>query len=172
MTAKEMKILHLRRLLSDLVEDQEAVNELAKKIQIVTEEINAISGQIPESELMLCAAYLHHFYTGMESMFDRISRVIDGGTQAGGDYHRELIFSMSRPIKGVRPAIITKDLVEELDDYRRFRHMFRHAYGSELRWHKMKPLAAGIPLTINEIEKAVGKMILFLEELISALEQE
>ncbi len=41
---------------------------------------------------------------------------------------------MAIEIDGVRPRVISSELAEELDDYRKFRHLFRHAYGGELRW--------------------------------------
>ncbi|WP_338077748.1 hypothetical protein [Acididesulfobacillus acetoxydans] len=39
---------------------------------------------------------------------------------------------MTVTIPGIRPRIIAPVTAEELDAYRRFRHMFRHAYRSEL----------------------------------------
>lgn len=43
---------------------------------------------------------------------------------------------MTIEIPDIRPRIISNDFAEELDEYRRFRHMFRHSYGAELCWRK------------------------------------
>ncbi|MFZ3132307.1 MAG: hypothetical protein WA125_14730 [Desulfosporosinus sp.] len=52
-------------------------------------------GSVRGSDLMACAGYLHHYYTGIESIFERIFGVFDGGLTSGGDYHRELLRSMA-----------------------------------------------------------------------------
>lgn len=60
---------------------------------------------------------------------------------------------------------------EELDEYRRFRHMFRHSYGSELRWRKIEPLAErALPLT-EILEPSLIKYLTFVEELIKELKE-
>ena len=76
---------------------------------------------------------------------------------------------MTLEIPDIRPLIISRDLAEELDEYRRFQHMFRHAYGSELRWRKMEPLAKGIDLlTMNLIEK-LSEFMQFVEKLSNSI---
>lgn len=172
MTSEEKKIIQYRKLLGDLKLDLDSIKKICWEISLIAQDIEKIQGEIPSRDLISCAAYLHHFYTGTESMFERISRVIDGGAStSGGDYHRELLKSMSYEIPMIRPAIISLELAEELDEYRRFRHMFRHAYGSELRWRKMQPLAKGVPSTMEGIEEAYQKTIGFIEELIRGLSQ-
>ncbi len=78
---------------------------------------------------------------------------------------------MAYEIPMIRPSIISIELAEELDEYRRFRHMFRHAYGSELRWRKMQPLVNGVSSTAAGIEGAYQKTVSFIEELIRGLSQ-
>lgn len=118
---------------------------------------------------MACAGYLHPYYTGVESIFDRISRSFDGGLLQGGDYHRELLRSMTLEIPDIRPKIISKELAEELDEYRRFRHMFRHAYGSELRLRKMEPLTNGIDLLTANLQEKLSEFMKFVEKLSNAI---
>ena len=122
-------------------------------------------GMVRGSDLMACAGYLHHYYTGIESVFERISRAFDGGLTSGGDYHRELLRSMTIEIPEIRPSIISRDLAEELDEYRRFHHMFRHSYGSELRWRKMEPLAKGIDSLTKVLLERISEFMLFVEKL-------
>ena len=170
MTSEEKKIIQYRKLLGDLQLDLDSIKKISWEISLIAQDIEKLQGEIPSRDLISCAAYLHHFYTGTESMFERISRVIDGGAStSGGDYHRELLKSMAYEIPMIRPAIISLELAEELDEYRRFRHMFRHAYGSELRWRKMQPLVMGVPSTMEGIEDAYQKTIGFIEELIRGL---
>ncbi|AGA67836.1 hypothetical protein Desdi_0287 [Desulfitobacterium dichloroeliminans LMG P-21439] len=172
MTSGEKKIIQYRKLLGDLELDMDSITKLGREISLIAQDVEKLRGEIPSRDLISCAAYLHHFYTGIECMFERISRVIDGGASTGGgDYHRELLKSMAHEIQKTRPAIISLDLAEELDEYRRFRHMFRHAYGSELRWRKMQPLANGVSSTVKGIEDTYQKTVSFVEDLISGLSQ-
>ena len=39
-------------------------------------------------------------------------------------------------IEGYRPAVISNELFLLLDDFRAFRHKFRHSYSFELDWEK------------------------------------
>ena len=119
--------------------------------------------------MMLMAAYLHHFYTGLESVFERISDELDGGIGRRGNYHREVLRSMTIEIDGVRPRVISPELAEELDDYRKFRHMFRHAYAAELRWKKMCHLALNITEIYNLVETSLKGFASFLLSLASRL---
>ena len=67
--------------------------------------------------------------------------------------------------RNIRPSIISKEFAEELDEYRRFRHMFRHAYGSEIRWRKMEPLANGIDSLTTTLTKKLSEFIRFVDKL-------
>jgi len=171
MTSAEKKAIQYKKLIVDVKADLDSVQTKSGRICELAQKINENKGKIPESDLMACAAYLHHFYTEIESMLERISKVIDGGAQTSGDYHRELLYSMATAIPGIRPAILSKELSEELDEYRRFRHMFRHAYGAELRWGKMKLMAQEISSIMEELNKSISMAIIFLEDLIGNLEQ-
>lgn len=157
MTSEEKKRAQYKRLIADIEDDIISIRKIAKDINKITIVLEEEKGLARGSDLMACAGYLHHYFTGIESVFERISRAFDGGLASGGDYHRELLRSMTLEIPEIRPSIISRELAEELDEYRRFRHMFRHSYGSELRWRKMEPLAKGIDsVTMNLTEKLSG----------------
>jgi len=89
----------------------------------------------------------------------------DGGLVLSGDYHRELLRSMTLEIPDIRPSVISKELAEELDEYRCFRHMFRHAYGSELRWRKLEPLANGLDSLTATLMEKLSEFIQFVDKL-------
>ncbi|HHY80245.1 MAG TPA: hypothetical protein GX516_07890 [Thermoanaerobacter sp.] len=171
MTSQEKKIIQYHKLIGDLEVDMEAIKKIKVEIEEIGRDIEKIQGPIPSRDLISCAAFLHHFYTGVETMFERIAKVIDGGATVSGDYHRELLRSMSHEIPSIRPAIISVDLAEELDEYRRFRHMFRHAYGSELRWGKMEPLVKGIPIIMQGLEDSYINLVQFIKQLITTLSE-
>jgi len=71
---------------------------------------------------------------------------------------------MTIEIPDLRPKVISRDLAEELDEYRRFRHMFRHSYGSELRWRKMEPLALEVDSMTKAVLESIDEFIQFVEK--------
>src|SRR5207253_4431472 len=86
------------------------------------------------------ASYAHDFYQAIESIFERVAVYLDGGVPKGGDWHTQLLMEMYQEIPKIRPAVITDDvLYARLDDYRKFRHIFRMAYRIELEWDKLEP---------------------------------
>ncbi|MCL6559989.1 MAG: hypothetical protein K6U74_14600, partial [Firmicutes bacterium] len=107
MTARERKIARLKRLISEINKDLRAIDQIAGKARALLKEVNTRTGPVPDRDLMAMAAYLHHFYTGVESMFERISRQIDGGPVKAGDWHRELLRSMAVELEGLRPGVIS-----------------------------------------------------------------
>ncbi|KUO75020.1 MAG: hypothetical protein APF81_12240 [Desulfosporosinus sp. BRH_c37] len=165
MTGKEKKRVQYKRLIVDIKDDLNSIRKITDDIKGITQVLENEKGMVRGSDLMACAGYLHHFYTGIESVFERISRAFDGGLTSGGDYHREVLRSMTIEIPDIRPSIISRDLAEELDEYRRFRHMFRHSYGSELRWRKMEPLAKGIDSMTKVLDERISEFMHFIEKL-------
>ncbi|MCL6448314.1 MAG: hypothetical protein K6U04_09235 [Armatimonadetes bacterium] len=169
MTARERKIARLKRLVAEVNEDLRVVERIKEKATALLKAVNARTGPVPDADLMAMAGYLHHFYTGIETIFDRISRQIDGGPDKAADWHRELLRSMAVELEGLRPAVISPELREELDEYRRFRHLFRHAYASELRWSKMGHLAENMGDILDMVKKRIQEFESFIAKLIEEL---
>lgn len=165
MTSEEKKRVQYKRLIVDIKDDLNSIQKIADDLKEITQILENEKGMVRGSDLMACAGYLHHYYTGIESVFERISRAFDGGLTSSGDYHRELLRSMTIEIPDIRPSIISRDLAEEFDEYRRFRHMFRHSYGSELRWRKMEPLAKGIDSLTKVLLERISEFMQFVERL-------
>ena len=90
-------------------------------------------------ELSALAAFLHSLYTGIENLFRRVAIEIDGGIDKGEGWHRRLLLQMTEERKG-RPAVISRGLLDRLQPYLQFRHVFRNAYSFQLQWDKMQPL--------------------------------
>ena len=57
---------------------------------------------------------------------------IDGGRPSGAEWHAELIRQMALDLGTTRPPIITRETAARLDDYRRFRHLIRNIYATNL----------------------------------------
>jgi len=59
---------------------------------------------------------------------------------------------MARPLGGIREAVINQDLLGKLREYLRFRHLFRHIYGFELKWQRFKTLSLSLSDILSELK--------------------
>ena len=73
-----------------------------------------------EIELSALAALHHSFYTGVENIFKRVAVELDGEPVRGDSWHR-----MKSPTAH-RPALLSEELHDSLNEYQRFRHVFRN----------------------------------------------
>jgi hypothetical protein len=91
--------------------------------------------------------------------------LLNSGPPAGGDWHVQLLRDMMLPLPESRPAVIRRPTGNRLKEYLDFRHVFRHTYGFDLRWERIRDLldrfdGAYEPL-VTDIEQFVG----FLREM-------
>ncbi|MXY23007.1 MAG: hypothetical protein F4Y45_00575 [Acidobacteria bacterium] len=83
---------------------------------------------------------LHNLYGAVEQLFEEVARSFENRIEAAG-YHVNLIRRMQLDIPGIRPALLSERTASDLDELRRFRHRFRHAYAAELDSEKIAALA-------------------------------
>ncbi|HUS91542.1 MAG TPA: hypothetical protein VM695_06805 [Phycisphaerae bacterium] len=122
--------------------------ELAQLQRLLTEYATLLAtggmeGEDPVTTLAL-AGVLQSFYHGVENIFGRIARRVDNVKIDGPAWHRELLDAMAAPTAN-RPAVISEALRDQLEEFLRFRHMFRHAYSFNLRAGQLAPLAESCP---------------------------
>ena len=83
---------------------------------------------------------LHNLYGAIEQLFEEVARSFENRIETTG-YHADLIRRMQLDIPGIRPALLSERTASDLDELRRFRHRFRHAYAVELDAEKVASLA-------------------------------
>jgi len=110
------------------------------------------------TELSALALVLHSFYNGVENIFRRVATELGSGAPRGQFWHRRLLDSMKQPATA-RPALISEQLAERLDEYLQFRHLFRHSYGFDLGWNSMKPLALECQDTLKQLEWELDRFL-------------
>jgi hypothetical protein len=108
---------------------------------------------------MAAAGFLHSLYNGLESCMSRIAHGVDESVPAGGDFHKLLIDQLSAAIDGVRPALLDPALARRINEYRGFRHAFRHMYFFDLDWTRVRPLMEGTDAIQADFEAAVGALL-------------
>ena len=117
----------------------------------------------PPRELRGIANILHDFYTGAEHVFEKISAALDGGIPEGAAWHRELLESMALDLPSLRPPVLTGNGVRLLEEFLRFRHLFRNVYGFELEWDRLKPLLSRMPATWAVLRADLNAFLVFLD---------
>jgi hypothetical protein len=76
-------------------------------------------------------------------------QAIDGAVPTAANWHQELLTQMQTEIPTLRPAIISYDLKEALEEYRGFRHVVRNVYTYHLKPEKLKLLVNNLEFTFN-----------------------
>ena len=105
---------------------------------------------------------LHDFYNGVERVFLRIARELNGGVPRGDQWHRDLIGDMALAIQEVRPAVIDDDLAAVLGEFLRFRHVFRNVYGGVLDAGRMALLEERLPETLALFRKRIEVFVCWM----------
>ena len=109
------------------------------------------------------ALNLHGFYSGLERIIERIASTVDESVPGGANWHQELLSQMAIEIPGVRPAVISTRLKEELEAYRGFRHIVRNVYAYHLRQEKIAPLVERLPEVLASAERELMAFAGFLQ---------
>ncbi len=86
---------------------------------------------------------LHNLYGAFEQLFEEVARFFENQIDEAR-YHADMIRRMQLEIEGIRPALLSAETASDLDELRRFRHLFRHAYTADLDSDKVASLAAKV----------------------------
>ncbi len=109
------------------------------------------------------ALNLHGFYSGLERIFERIGAAVDGSVPSGANGHRELLNQMSIEIPGVRPAVISEGLRENLEGYLGFRHVVRNVYTYHLNPEKLEALVIQVKTVFENAKTEMAGFCKFLQ---------
>jgi hypothetical protein len=86
-----------------------------------------------ESDTLIVIGYqLHNLYNAFENIFRDIAAVFENSVDDVGQWHTRLLERMRLDVMPLRPAVIDDEAYDALDELRRFRHLFRHAYSVKL----------------------------------------
>ncbi|HEV7796554.1 MAG TPA: nucleotidyltransferase domain-containing protein [Pyrinomonadaceae bacterium] len=127
--------------------------------------LNSSSEEPSSVELRALGSIVHDFYTACERIFERVAVYLGPGVPVGDNWHVSLLRSMELPIEGKRPAVIEHQLAWRLVDYLRFRHLFRHTYGYELKWEKLQALVERLETTRTSLSQQLDEFVLALPSL-------
>ena len=115
--------------------------------------------QRPESDVSFydraaVGYYLHSFYNGCENVFRTIARFFENEV-GQNSWHVDLLKRMKLEIPAVRPAVIDEECFFLLDDFRGFRHKFRHSYTFDLDWERERLVAGKLQRTFCKFQEQI-----------------
>ncbi len=139
-----------------------------KNLERLNKEMKDLLSKIEEKptfiEIRALASILHDFYSGVEKIFERVAISVDKNLPKGENWHIELLSQMAKPFTNIREPVISENLFEKLKEYLKFRHLFRHIYGFELEWIRIKRLCTELENTLKELTSEIDKFINWLEK--------
>jgi len=118
---------------ADFVLFEAEIHERYSTVQQIYKRVNSRQATFKNAaEGVDSIAYqIHNLYGAYEQLFETAANFFENQIE-GARYHADLLRRMKIEIEGMRPALLSESTYRLLDELRRFRHFFRHAYGVEL----------------------------------------
>jgi len=110
------------------------------------------------------ALNLHDFYAGLERIFRYIASHVERSVPTDGEWHRELLRQMNVEAPGVRPAVLSEESVQALDEYLRFRHVVRNVYTFNFDPERIERLVGRIRPCFEQVRSDLLTFANFLEQ--------
>lgn len=130
-----MKVpLLVNRIEQELNQIQVTVSETGRMLQKVQ-----LTGD--KDYLGTAALNLQSFYTAVERILVAIAKEIDATVPQEENWHQALLEQMVVEIPGIRQPVLAVQTQQELDEFRRFRHVVRSNYAHQLDPKRVQALA-------------------------------
>lgn len=113
--------------------------------------VEAQTAALRRSSITALGGVLHSFYTGIESIFERVEKAYGRPRRGASSWHRDLLEAMAGPGSD-RPAVITTPVRDLLEEYLRFRHLYRHSYAFRLEAERILPLVLSCHDCLNRLQ--------------------
>lgn len=149
---------NLELLKADLLDEIEKITRLESEFSKAMKTVGFTSQQISYYDRGAIGYMLHNFYNGCENIFRSIARFFENDL-GPESWHRDLLKRMKVEVKGYRPSVIDAELYLLLDDFRAFRHKFRHSYGFELDWERERLLVKKFEHTVKLFKTQIQSFI-------------
>lgn len=167
MTGASLASSDLRLLLSEIATARQLLSQLAAEIESVRAQH---PGAVPREALALLAIDLHSYYTKLESLLERVLVSFEGHAPRGESGHAGLLRVAALAVPGIRPAIFGQGVRDALDELRKFRHFFPHAYALDLRADKLDRVIELFIPAYPLIDKELVAFVAFVEATIAQLD--
>lgn len=152
--------LFLKRIKAELLSE---LDQISKLMDEYGDFVSKYSEHMDVYLLRVQASFMADFYMGVEKIFKLIVEELNGGTPRGEGWHKRLLHTMSLEVKGIRPAVISNELYQDLLKFLGFRHVVRQAYGFQLDVRKLEELEKIFQRTWKTFLREIKKFCSFLE---------
>ncbi|UCH93023.1 MAG: hypothetical protein JSV88_22405 [Candidatus Aminicenantes bacterium] len=142
------------QLKSDVLDEMEAIEQTLKDLTSIKNDL--VPDKIDNTLKAAIGTFLMNFYVGIENIIKRISKVYYQKMPIGHSWHKELLDLSYNPPQGEIP-IFDKSIVDRLNPYRGFRHVFISGYGFKLRLELMTSLINNVDSLWIDIKKAIDE---------------
>ncbi|MGD1853199.1 MAG: hypothetical protein ACFB2W_03020 [Leptolyngbyaceae cyanobacterium] len=117
------------------------INGQWRLIQKVSDRLQARinDGLETPAQLDSVAYQIHNLCCSIEDLLKLIASAFENQIGTTGEWHRVLLLRLSQPVEGIRPAFLSEETFDLLNQLRSFRHMFRHAYGTDIQLRQLEP---------------------------------
>jgi len=148
-------VMRLRQELDELQRILQRINEGWERSRRSSEDDYYIDG---------VALNLHGLYSGFERIFVQIAEIIDDDLPQGEDWHKLLLGQMKIEMPGIRPAVISTEMWDVLDDLRKFRHVVRNVYTHHLDPVQLGKLVRSSTDSFEKLHAELSAFARFLEQ--------
>ena len=152
-------------LKADILNELDKLDLIRKELNLVAKKLELDSEQVPTYDRAAIGYFLHNFYNGCENIFHSIAKFFENDL-APDTWHADLLKRMKLSIPGFRPAVIDENLYVILNDFRGFRHIYRHSYAFELNWERERAVARLLEKTTKMLTKQIHTFLAHLDHLL------
>lgn len=151
-------------LRADIEDELGKIARLEAAFRIADPKLELPADQVNDYDRAAIGYHLHNFYNGCENIFRAIARFFENdlGPQT---WHPDLLKRMKLEIAHHRPAVIDEALYRLLEDFRGFRHVFRHSYSFELDWDRERLVANKFRRAATLLRAQVSAFLTKLDEM-------
>jgi hypothetical protein len=150
-------------LKADILKELENIKNLETELSKIEKMLRLPAEEVAHYDRGAIGYLLHSFYNGCENIFNSIARFFENdlGPQF---WHKDLLKRMNLEIPGIRPKLIDDELYHLFDDFRAFRHKFRHLYSFQLDWERECIVARKFPVTVKKFKVQVTDFLKKMEQ--------
>jgi len=148
------------RLRAEVRNDREAIFRWLSEVENLE-----LGPGVDPGTLAQAAWALHHAYSGIEAILERVMRFLEGSVPEGSDSHKELLDAAALPIPEIRPPLLRRETVSQLHELRAFRHFVRHAYAVDLDAERLADLQRHSVDVGGALEEDLDRLDSWLEAL-------
>ena len=138
-------------LISELEADIHKLDEIKRENDRGWERIR--QGSTDSLDYAALGYTIHNVYCLLENYFLRTAKFFENNLDKD-TWHKDLLRRMAIEIEGVRPALLDETLMDELDEFRSFRHVFRNLYQTRIKPERVEMLQKKLPSVLIKLKES------------------